>query len=208
MKPKLKILKFLSIVFSILLTITLFNCNNDYCNDPNGYNVYYPLSNTDDTLLIPYTGNETLKFLKMTPSDTDTVVYQGMGKEYYVNEVFKNDLECPETHYYEAYKIRFRNHETIGDFYDIVFKLEMASWASSEYYVNFLERSFSHNTEFTLNSTWYGGYLGNVTFENQSFSRVSYLQREYNDIPERLYINAYNGIIRFELNEFVLQLIK
>ena len=208
MKTELKILKLITIVFSLLVIFTFVNCNDEKCPYPDSMeHIYYSLS--EDTLLIPYTGYETLKFLRMTPSDTDTVIYKGMGRIYYENTKTNYDLEpCRETYHYEAYKIKFKNQESISSIYDIEFKLEMTSWISSEYYVNFLKRSFSHNTEFTLKSTWYEGYVGNVMFENQTFSRVSFLQREYNDIPERLYINSYNGVIRLELNNYVLQLIK
>jgi len=208
MKTELKFLKILSIGFTLLLILTLVNCNNDSCDDPNGYEFHYLLSDTDDTLLIPYTGNETLRFLRMTPTDTDTIIYQGMGKDYYVNKVIDTRLDCPETYYYEGYKIVFKNQDSVNTGYKIELKLEMIDEQSLWYYIYFLNRIFSHETAFTLNSTSYGGYLGSVTFENLTFSKVSYLQRKYNGIDEKMYINKYDGIIRFELNELILQLIK
>ena len=208
MKTELKILKLITIVFSLLVIFTLVNCNDEKCPYPDSMeHIYYTLS--EDTLLIPYTGYETLKFLRMTPSDTDTVIYKGMGRIYYENTETNYDLEpCRETYHYEAYKIKFENQETISSIYDIELKLETFVSSSTEYFINYYKRSFSDVTSLTINYNMYGGYIGSIIFEDQSFSRVSYLQREYNGIKERLYINAYDGIIRFELNEFVLQLIK
>ena len=186
----------------------MVNCNDEKCPYPDSMeHIYYSLS--EDTLLIPYTGYETLKFLRISPFGIDTVVYKGMGRIYYENTETNYDLEpCRETYHYEGYKIRFRNHESIGNFYDIEFKLEMASSAYTNFTISYLDRIFNGVTSMVINLNWYGGYIGSVTFENQNFSRVSYLQRKYNGNDERLYINAYNGIIRFELNEFILQFIK
>jgi hypothetical protein len=200
----------ITIIVSFVAFSTFINsCKpTNTCDNPNGYSLHFPLSNTDDTLLIPYKGYETLKFLRMTPSDTDTVVFQGMGKNYYVNEEYIGGLDCPETHFYEGFRIDFINQDSSKYPSSIQLSIEMRNMSSTLINIQIIDKNFNHLTKYVINEPSYDGYIGTINFNNQNFYRVSYITEDYNQNSEKVYLNLLNGIIRFELETFVLQLIK
>lgn len=207
MKTKLKFLKFLLGILTIGMVISLSNCGPEKTecdNWPDGIvKTYYHFN--ADTLKIPYHGLDTLKFLRITPSDTDTVTFYGQGKKHYtITETDYDFYYCRHDDIYDAYSISFKEST---NFEIIQVNLFVVQNGYIEFTITYKGRTFN-DVMWIINNAAYGGFINNVVFNNQTFYKVVYLDRKYNDIDEKLYLSHLDGIIRFEFNTEINQLIK
>jgi len=203
MKTNLKFLFFISGGLMTMLIFTFINCEEPCL----GYDTHhYPLCS--DTLKIPYNGDDSLIFLRMSPSDTDTIVYIGQGKSYFNYKEYilhEGKSNCDEEFIYDGYAINFTSDKSPDN---IWFKIQMFTDKSSEFYIRYKGREFHDIPSMVIGVKSYGGYLGTFSFEGMNFLDLSFLIREFNGNDEKLYINLQNGIVRFEFKDFILQLLK
>lgn len=191
----------------LLLCLVVVSCKNDRCTYPNGIeHIYCPFSS--DTALIPYHGLDTLEFLKISGSDTETVLFYGQGKKYYTNTEQVDNEPCIREFEYEAYEIIFRNADTTGNIGEIRFALEVIHpMLFSSFKVQINEREFSKVTYFTIDYPNYSGYVCDTTLNGYLFRNASRLQIKNESTVEKLFISR-EGIVLIELSDFTLQLIK
>ncbi|MEA3497044.1 MAG: hypothetical protein U9R42_13540 [Bacteroidota bacterium] len=198
MKTKLKILKLLTVSIAVVLIIFFCNCGPETTecdNWPDGVvKTYYHFE--EDTLKIPYHGFDTLKFLRITQSDTDTVTFIGQGKKYY--EIIETDYDfygCQHDDIYDAYSIEFKdkvNSEII------CFKLFVEGEGGSELEVFYKNKRFLESL-FFIDYSSMSGFITEFRILGMRFYRVHPLPpvNEWNNYKDTMYYNKFNGMIRF-----------
>jgi hypothetical protein len=99
-------IKYFLVVITLLIAIS--GCNKDECPDKDPEYHYLTDTFTNRT---PYTGKETLTYLYTTPSDTDTVVFKGQGRETWFYEDYDGSV-CGPKDIYENERFIFNSKET------------------------------------------------------------------------------------------------
>lgn len=197
MKP----IKITLILFSIVVTIC--NCKNE-CT-PEKINI------VDLPKYIPYTGNDTLRFLY---NNTDTQTFIGQGLErFFVDSRIQPEDQCYQQH--ESVRITFVNQLSSDEIkMEYVFDKIYFDEARS-----FLENKFTYY-KFYFNNTRYGSVLvnGDLHFRNVIANGVNYnyinVFKYYSDTTyyfafRRPVDNNFSGIIKINTtNNGTFEIIK
>jgi len=215
MKTKLKILKFLIGSLTIGMVISFSNCGQETTecdNWPDGIIKKYYHFNAD-TLKIPYHGLDTLKFLRITPSDTDTVIFYGQGKKYYtITETDYDFYGCQHDDIYDAYRICFNDKVNIDS---IDFSIFVESEGSHSFKLYYKDKKY-YESLYAVDWAAYSGFIPILQINGMTYSRVSTFYPRGNwdtyDLigDNKIFINKFQGIVRisYDSNTFSLTLIK
>jgi hypothetical protein len=158
---------------------------------------------------VPYTGNDTLRFLH---NSSDTQIFVGQGLErFYVKHKKQEDYACPEEH--ESVRIRFKNIQTNDEIkMEYVFDLTEFSVSSSA------DNSYT-NYKFYSNNAYYGSVL---TKDDLKYSTVKSNDKVFNYIRFFYYPNNktyffayrppvdgnYSGIVKIKRQSDTLEIIQ
>ena len=196
MKTTRKILYLITGGFLIMLIFTFSNCKDNCPGYPPGGELVYDF-HSEDSLKIPYTGHDTLTFLRTKDSIQDTVVFIGQGKNYYKKWLrYENEeSDCEYSVWAKGYTIDYIAQNLAG----LKFKFSCLSTGGMGDDFTISIKDVEFNLGFWL---WEqsNGYYDHITLNGQIYLKVQKLIAEFNSINNRLYYNFEYGIIRIELD--------
>jgi len=181
------------ILLNLIVCLSLFTLSNckDNCSDKK-----IPLK--DLNTYVPYTGNDTLRFLRNS-TDTQTFVGQGLER-FYITDGPSEDDDCPED--YESVRIRFVNPQTQDEI-----KMEYAyySYQNTNIFIFYYKnkdvgsRLFSTlKNKVEINSFFYDY----VNYYSESLDTLSYLAFRSAAYP------GYGGILKIKYPGDTLTLLR
>lgn len=189
-----KNLKLSRYIVIILCVFVLSNCG-EKCHDGE-YDVY-SWDFSKDTLRVAYNGYEKLKFLRISFSDTDTVIFTGIGKTCFIDTSFViEDDMCTQMHI-ENYRYLTYYSELKDD--SIKIKLESTFENHEMMTVKYRHVQFYCHV-FYIGESFLGRFFNEIFFNGKPYYYLNYYVPIYSE-GDTLYYKAFNGIIRFSLNQ-------
>ncbi|MCA1920506.1 MAG: hypothetical protein LDL38_13965 [Flavobacterium piscis] len=202
MKTTRKILYLITGGFLIMLIFTFSNCKDNCPGYPPGGELVYDF-HSEDSLKIPYTGHDTLTFLRTKDSIQDTVIFIGQGKKYY-KKWLRNENEesdCEYSVWSKGYTIEYKA-KNISDL-KFEFKHQAKEAEGGEVYItlNGVEIFFIF-----WKWDWGNGYYDQIQLNGKNYRKVRETQDMY--LPDyKVYYNFEFGIIKMETSFEIYDLI-
>ncbi len=149
---------------------------------------YYQIDTFMDKYFIPYSGHDTLKFLR---NNVDTHVFIGQGREYYYNiipEIYSHDCD-PDILKLQGYTIKYKG-QTISK--DLNFSHYMLANSIGITYIsiNFLGKTFKDSPESLRPPYPYDS----IYIQNKMYRHVNFIPKD--DIVDTIYYCPRDGIIK------------
>jgi len=195
MKTKLKILKLIVKTSLVLLVFTFTNCKDDCPGRPAGGQLIYEF-HVEDSLKIPYTGYDTLTFLRTVDSTAkDTVVFIGRGKKYYKEWLrYENEeSDCEYSVWAKGYTIDYvaQNEPDLK----FSFKHQAQETEGGEVYIDIKGVEF-----FFILWRWdsASGYFEQLELNSNVYRKLRGISYMYNHVY-RIFYNFDYGVLRIEI---------
>lgn len=204
MKTELKFIKLMFIILAVFLITIFSNCNDEKCTDyPKGGKKYIEF-HAEDSMKIPYTGTDTLKFLRTIDSTTkDTVVFIGQRKKYGV-EYIRNEEQmtpCEYELYARKYEIEYiaQNISNLK----FSFKHQAQETEGGDIFISFKGTEF----HFLLwDWDWGNGYYEYLELNGNVYRKLREQYDYYNE-NNKIYYNFDYGVLRFERENEIFDII-
>ncbi len=166
------------LIYLTLLISVFYACQKDDCNKKD---VYYNVRDVDKNML-PYSGYDTITYVRTNVGDTHTFI--GIGKKV-TYDVQSENADCGNTLYYEKYYYTYKS----SDFNNIVIGQNIPLVSTSR-----------ANTFFDFNNQYFDGslYLNEANLDsiivlNKKYYNVQFIP---DDKPYKAYFNKEYGCIK------------